>query len=263
MPESGQLVAEGELTTMSRRGVLLIGASSPIGQAIADRFADAGDVVVGVSVQPCDHPRLRVHIEADCATEAGARQAVDTVLDVHGRLDVIVLAAAVQPHGAVTDLPEDKWAQTVNAVLTSAYQVCRRGLPHLRPGSAVVAVSSVNAHVAAPGLPSYAAAKAGLEGLMRQLALEYGPHGIRANTVVPGIITTDPRPELAEGYPLRRVGRADEVASAVHYLASPDASFITGVSLPIDGGLMIASPSAFARPDLRAKLLGDNGTVTT
>lgn len=243
---------------MAGRGVLLVGASSLIGQATADRFAADGDTVVGASIQPFDYPGLRAHVEANCATENGAQHALDTILDIQGRLDVIVLAAAVQPTAPITEMTPDQWTRTFDAILTSAYHVCRLGIPLLRPGSAIVAISSVNGRVVVPGLPSYSAAKAGLEGLIRQLALEYGPRGIRANTVVPGTTTNNHSdPSIIEGYPLRRVGFPHEIAAAVHFLAGPDASFITGVSLPVDGGLSISSPGAFARPELRARFIHD------
>ena len=102
-------------------------------------------------------------------------------------------------------------------------------------------------------MPAYAAAKSGLEGLVRQLALEYGPRGIRVNAVAPGMIGPTGVPDAAAGYPLGRIGTPEEVAQAVHFLAG--ATFVTGVVLPVDGGLSIASPAAFLRPDLRARWL--------
>jgi 3-oxoacyl-[acyl-carrier protein] reductase len=113
----------------------------------------------------------------------------------------------------------------------------------------MVAVSSVNAFLAAPGFPAYAAATAGLTGLVRQLALEYGPRGIRVNAVAPGTIGSAGMPSPELGHPIGRVGDPAEVASAVEFLASN--GFITGVTLPVDGGLSIASPAAFLRVDLQ------------
>jgi NAD(P)-dependent dehydrogenase (short-subunit alcohol dehydrogenase family) len=126
----------------------------------------------------------------------------------------------------------------------------------------IVNVSSVNSFIHAPGLPAYSAAKGGLDALTRQLAVEYGPRGIRVNAVNPGLIAVE-SVQLAlesdpigarltrESYPLDRVGTPDEVAMAVAFLASDEASFITGVTLPVDGGLGVQSSAALLRPALR------------
>lgn len=229
------------------KGVLVIGSSSPIGQAVCAAFAGQGDGVFGVALQaPAD-------LIADCSTAAGAHQAVKSTLDKVGTLDVVVLAAAVMPVAPITATTDDQWHAALDATLGTAFAVSRAALPHMFRGGAVVAVSSVNATLAAPGLPAYAAAKAGLEGLVRQLALEYGPRGIRVNAVAPGLIGGEDVPQAAAGYPLRRTGTAQEVAEAVCFLAG--AGFVTGAVLPVDGGLSIASPAAFLRPDLRDRWL--------
>jgi len=230
------------------RGVLLVGSSSPIGQAISTRFTgDTGDTVVGVALdQPAD-------LVVDCSTASGASSAVQAVLDRAGSLDVVVLAAAVMPVASITATTDAQWHAALDSVLGTAFAVCRAALPVLSPGAAIVAVSSVNATLAAPGLPAYAAAKAGLEGLVRQLALEFGPRGVRVNAVAPGLIDDGTAPEKAAGYPLGRTGRPSEVADAVHFLAG--AGFVTGAVLPVDGGLSIASPAAFLRDDLRSRWL--------
>lgn len=237
------------------KGVLVVGGSSPIGVAIARAFAGGGDRVAGVGLEPCTDKAFAEYLVADCATADGSETAVDSALRALGRLDVLVLAAAVMPICSIVDTSEEHWRAAHDAVLGTAFQVCRRALPHLPRGSAIVAVSSVNAFLAAPGLPAYASAKAGLEGLVRQLALEYGPAGVRVNAVAPGMISNADLPNVIEGYPLRRTGQPEEVAAAVHFLASASAGFITGVTLPVDGGLSIASPAAFLRPDLRARFL--------
>lgn len=238
---------------MTGRGVLVVGSSSDIGLAIGRAFTVRGDRVVGVSLERHEDPAFAETIAADCADPAAATVAVESAHHLLGRLDVVVLAAAAQPVAAAADTSDDQWRLAVGATLDSAFFVARAALKRLPFGGAIVAVSSVNATLAAPGLPAYAAAKAGVEGLVRQLALEYGPAGVRVNAVAPGMIGNESLPAVAEGYPLRRVGRPDEVAAAVVFLAG--AGFVTGAVLPVDGGLSIASPAAWLRPDLRARWL--------
>lgn len=238
---------------MTGHGVLVVGSSSDIGLAIGRAFTVRGDRVVGVSLERHEDPAFAETIAADCADPAAATVAVESAHHLLGRLDVVVLAAAAQPVAAAADTSDDQWRLAVGATLDSAFFVARAALKRLPFGGAIVAVTSVNATLAAPGLPAYAAAKAGVEGLVRQLALEYGPAGVRVNAVAPGMIGNEDLPAVAEGYPLRRVGRPDEVAAAVVFLAG--AGFVTGVVLPVDGGLSIASPAAWLRPDLRARWL--------
>ncbi|QMU70164.1 SDR family NAD(P)-dependent oxidoreductase [Streptacidiphilus sp. P02-A3a] len=234
------------------RSVLLIGSSSPIGRAIAEAFARTGDRVVGVCLDDSTDPALTENLPLDVSTPQGADEAVRRTVERLGGLDVLVLAAAVMAPAAAHRAAPDDWYRAIDNTLHAAFFPARAALPLLPPGGSIVAVSSVNATLAAPWLPGYSAAKAAVEGLVRQLALDYGGRGIRVNAVAPGMIGNADLPQVTEGYPLGRVGRPADVAEAVLYLAAAD--FVTGAVLPVDGGLSIASPAAFLRPDLRERL---------
>lgn len=242
-------------TLVAGRGVLVVGASSEIARAIAKAFVLAGDRVVGVGLEPTDEPSLIESLVLDCSTPQGADAAVTAAEGVLGRLDVLVTAAARMPVAAAHETTAEQWREALSATLDATFFPARAALRVLPRGGCIVAVSSVNATLAAPGVPGYAAAKGGVEALVRQLALDYGPRGIRVNAVAPGLIGRSDLPGATAGYPLQRTGGPQDVAGAVRFLASEDAAFITGVVLPVDGGLGIASPAAFLRPDLRARFL--------
>lgn len=247
-------------TTTDTRVVLLIGATSPIGRAIAQQLATHGDLVVGVALEQVrDEDHQFAHtLVADCADSTAAAQVVSASLELYGRLDVLVLASAVMPVAPAQDTTDDQWRTAIAATADAAFFIVRAALPHLRPGAVIVAVSSVNATLGAPWVTAYAAAKGAVEAMVRQLAVELGPAGIRVNAVSPGTIGGSHLQHAAAGYPLQRTGTPDEVASCVTFLASPGASFVTGVTLPVDGGLSVTSPAAFLRPDLKARFRRDD-----
>ncbi|HEU5486816.1 MAG TPA: SDR family oxidoreductase, partial [Microlunatus sp.] len=162
-------------------------------------------------------------------------------------LDVLVnVAGGSTPMPSFEELPDETWDAMLDLNLTGAMRCIRAALPHLsrQPGAAVVSVSSVNG-LAAFGEEPYSAAKAGLGVLTRNLAVRYGPAGVRVNAVAPGTVRTRVWDDQEGGadrlrplYPLGRVGEPGDIAAAVAFLASADASWITGVTLPVDGGVL-------------------------
>ncbi|MEQ8965880.1 MAG: SDR family oxidoreductase [Azospirillaceae bacterium] len=239
---------------------IVTGAASGIGRAIAARLAAEGAAIVAFDR---DGDALEA-ATADIADAGGggasgltgsvtdgeaAAEAVAIARDRFGRLDVLVNNAAFTIHPNLEACPPEAWREEIEVTLTGPYTLCRAALPAMGRGGAVVNIGSVNALVYL-GNPAYSAAKAGLANFTRALAVEYGPKGIRANMVSPGTVETeaptwvarrrkDPAifDKLARWYPVGRVGRPTDIASAVAFLASDEAGFVNGANLVVDGGL--------------------------
>jgi NAD(P)-dependent dehydrogenase (short-subunit alcohol dehydrogenase family) len=236
------------------RVVLVTGGASGIGAACARRFADEGASVVVADLDDerggalaAELGERAVYAPCDVARGADWQALRELVVDRFGRLDVLHSNAFVQISAPAHELDDDAWDRMLDVNLKAAYL----GTKHLvdlltEANGAIVLTSSVNAYVGRPGRPAYAASKAGLSALGRQLAVEYGPH-VRVNTVVPGAIVTPPweavtedhRAASARATAAQRLGEPEEVAAAVAFLASSDASYVTGVDLFVDGGWMV------------------------
>jgi NAD(P)-dependent dehydrogenase (short-subunit alcohol dehydrogenase family) len=242
---------------MNERPVVLItGAGSGIGAVIAGLFAECGYAVCAADI---DGDRARavaaslpeaLGVTVDVRDRASAAAAVDRAAQQYQRLDVLVNNAAVCSDTSFEDLSLTEWHDDVAVSLDGAFLMSQRSLHHMVPNrrGCIVNIASVNA-VGYFGNEAYSAAKAGLLSLTRSIAVRYGRYGIRSNAVVPGTIHTpiwderlakDPQvlEEAAKYYPLGRIGEPADVAKAVLFLASADASWITGISLPVDGGLL-------------------------
>ncbi|NIK61594.1 SDR family NAD(P)-dependent oxidoreductase [Kribbella shirazensis] len=242
---------------MSRRA-LVIGATTPIGSAIVTALAADGCRVAGVSLENDQVEGLELHLSADCSDPAAAAEAVDRVAAELGGLDVLVTAAGRMPLVPAHRTSDTQWREAMSNTLDTVFFPIRAALPHLTAGGgAIVAVSSVNTLVTAPWTAAYTAAKGGVDALVRQLAVEYAQRGVRVNAVAPGMVGGEKLPDASTGYPLGRTIQAREVADAVAFLAGPRASAITGVVLPVDGGLSVLSPAVVGRDDLQARLRAD------
>jgi NAD(P)-dependent dehydrogenase (short-subunit alcohol dehydrogenase family) len=237
--------------------VLITGAGRGIGAATARRFAAEGARVLVADVDPGRAEATAAEIGAtpyacDVGDTASVEAAVGHAVQTFGGLDVLVnnaYAAGCNP--ARFDEHDDaEWAHDLDITLTGAMRCSRAALPHLAAAGgrgAIVNVGSVNAERYFGG-HAYSAAKAGLAAMTRTLAVEAAPRGVRVNLVEPGTVRTPVwagRERLLDAaaahYPLGRVGEPEDIAAAIAFLASADAAWITGVVLPVDGGLLVSN----------------------
>ena len=189
---------------------------------------------------------------------------VNEAVDLYGRLDILVqnafgvLTGESRIHGSAITVEEDDWDYGFDVLLKALYLGAKHAIPHMRAagGGNIINLASVHSLLQEPGMLVYEAAKAGVVGMTRQMATEFGPDGIRVNAIAPGHIVSEglaekweENPEglafFAEQYPVRRTGIPDDIANGIAFLCSDDASFITGHTLAIDGGLTVQLQETF------------------
>jgi 3-oxoacyl-[acyl-carrier protein] reductase len=208
--------------------------------------AAAAEVAAGVEALG---RRAAVH-GADVSDPEAAAAMVEACEDGLGPIDALVLNAGITRDGLALRMSDEDWQAVIDVDLSGAFYVARPALRAMlrRRSGAIVAVSSVVGLTGNAGQANYAAAKAGLIGMVRSLAREAGPRGVRVNAVAPGYITTDMTDVLSEeqreamraATPLGRLGSPEDVAAAVAFLAGEDAAFVTGAVLTVDGGMTMA-----------------------
>lgn len=244
---------------------IITGGAKGIGQGCAQLLASNGvQVVVADIDEEAGHGTVQEIRDAGgtaifSPTDVGEHQQIRALVDMSvaefGRLDIVVNNAYWSVRKGVVDLAEDEWDKGMNVMLKAAYLFGKYGFPQMQKvgQGAIVNISSVHALAAAPNYPVYAAAKAGLINLTRQMAVDGGPLGIRVNAICPGWVRTsgaanfdaERTRRMERIYPVGRGGVPLDIANAVRFLVSEQASFITGHALVVDGGLTAQLQDSF------------------
>jgi len=245
---------------------IVTGAGSGIGLATTILLAREGADVVAATLEPGDLagiesmarnlPGRVAPLASDVTRDEDARAIVAETVSCFGGLDILVNNAGVETAGDVTDSTDEQWRQMLEVNLHGVFLCCRHAVPEMRKrgGGSIVNTASINAIRGNHRLAAYCAAKGGVVGLTMAMAIDHAKEGIRVNCVCPGAIEgtrmlsrtlgrlPDPdsaRHELVAKHPLGRLGRPEDVAHAILFLASEESAFITGVALPVDGGRSI------------------------
>lgn len=241
----------------SRGAALVTGASRGIGAAIARRLADEGWPVIGTATSARGAESISSALAdiggrgvvLDVTDSASVQLALDDIQAREGMIEVLVNNAGITRDNLLMRMKDEEWDSIIETNLTAAARLSQKmlkGMMKARRGR-IIFIGSVVGATGNPGQTNYAAAKAGLAGFARALAREVGSRNITVNTVAPGFIDTDMtrdlgdavKAKLLEGIPLARLGQPEEIAAAVSFLASPEAGYITGETLHVNGGMFM------------------------
>ncbi len=248
---------------MRQQSTLITGAASGIGKGIAQRFVEAGASVAILDIQAeaaketaaaLSKAGRAIALAGDVSREEDVKAAVETTVAQFGGLDILINNAGVEIFGTAPELTAEQWDRQIGVNLKGVFLCSKHAVPRMQAGGgAIVNIVSIHAIVSYLGTAAYDASKAGLIGLTRAMALDHGPEGIRVNAICPGYIDTpmlsqwanlqpDPKAamdQIAKLHPVRRIGTPRDIAEAALFLASDAASFITGATLVVDGGLTV------------------------
>lgn len=235
--------------------VLITGGSRGIGKACVKHFSSLGDNVAFIYNKSHDEAKKLSEetgafmICADISTPDGVKKAMDEAIAHFGKIDILVNNAGISHIGLISDMTDDEWKNILDVNLSSMFLMCREVSKHMvrEHSGSIVNIGSVWGRCGASCEVAYSATKAGVRGLTLSLAKELGTSNIRVNCVEPGVIMTDMNSchseetllELKEETPLMKLGDPMDVARAVYFLSSDDASFITGQILGVDGGFAL------------------------
>src|SRR5579863_935371 len=270
------------MSRLAGKVAVITGIGPGIGSAIARTFAREGaDLILAgfanaafeetvAAVQAIGRRVAAVH--GDVGRRATWDEIAAAAEAEFRRVHIVVNSAAIGHFAHILEIEEEQWDETMRINLKSVYFSCQTFVPRMiaAGGGVFVNISSVNSLIANPSLIDYATSKSGLNALTRNIALDYGPKGIRANAVAPGAIFTpaaadgldeDEANSIRDNYLVGRWGTPQDVANAVLYLASDEASFVTGTVLTVDGGLTIQTPEAAVRKSFRARWRGNKTTI--
>ena len=238
-------------TRFTDKVCLVTGGGSGIGRAACVRFGAEGGRVAVVDL---NEERAKetvgmitsaggqaMAVRANVGSSADIQASIKQVVDAWGRLDVIVNDAAMMTFTPLLDTSEETFEKVLAVNLTSVFRFCKYGIPHMPKGGAVVNVSSVHAHQTTPNVVPYATSKGGVEALTRGLSIELAPRGVRVNCVAPGAVDTpmlwdNPNVKSGAETVTGAVGKPEDLAAAICFLAAPEAAFVTGTTLVVDGG---------------------------
>jgi NAD(P)-dependent dehydrogenase (short-subunit alcohol dehydrogenase family) len=251
------------VTRLAGKSAVITGAAKGIGRATAEAFAEEGARLVVTDIDGAGLDGLRAALEAtgtECATVVGdvskpddARRMIQAAVEHYGRIDVLVANAGVIPLGAITESTADDWDRVMAVDGRGMFLTCKYAIEAmlLTGGGSIICLSSISGVEGQKRQSTYGPAKFVASGIAKHLAIEWAYRGIRVNAVAPGTIRTERVMRLPEEpggveylaaiermHPMGRIGEPSEVAAAILFLASADASFITGVVLPVDGGYL-------------------------